>query len=220
MKSYREAMGDNIFSILSIVEKVAREFSKIDFVLAPNIIYLNALTSKKQYSKIFSQHVDPVPYGAFTGHIPIEALKMINVDGTLINHSEKKVENRVVGEVIKMANKIGIDVCVCAGDLKKTELLSKMKPTYVAFEPPELIGSGRSVSKMKPDELKKSVKIVIDASEGISVPLCGAGISTREDVELAIEYGARGILVASAFVKSNNKEQLLRDFSEAIEKKI
>ncbi|MEX0567899.1 MAG: triose-phosphate isomerase, partial [Candidatus Njordarchaeota archaeon] len=144
----------------------------------------------------------------------------INVDGTLINHSEKKVETHIIKKVVEMADKIGIDVCVCAGDQEEVELVSKMKPSYVAFEPPELIGSGKSVSKMKPEELKESVKIILDVSEKKSIPLCGAGISTKEDVALAIEYGARGILVASAFVKSKNKEEVLRDFSEAIEEKI
>ncbi|MEX0568968.1 MAG: triose-phosphate isomerase, partial [Candidatus Njordarchaeota archaeon] len=96
MKSYREAMGDRIFDIFDIVEKVAREFPKIDFIISPNVIYLNILASKKQHSKVFSQHADPVPCGAYTGHLPIEVLKIINVDGTLINHSDKKVETHII----------------------------------------------------------------------------------------------------------------------------
>ena len=73
---------------------------------------------------------------------------------------------------------------------------------------------------MRPDDLKKSVKIIENKSEGASIPICGAGISTKEDVELAIKYGAAGILVASAFVKAKDRENVLRSFAEAIEENI
>ncbi|MDW8044074.1 MAG: hypothetical protein RMJ30_07565, partial [Nitrososphaerota archaeon] len=45
--------------------------------------------------------------------------------------------------------------------------------------------------------------------------LCGAGISTPEDVYRAIELGTVGVLVSSAFVKSKDPQQTLTGFCEA-----
>ena len=101
--------------------------------------------------------------------------------------------------------------------LDEIEKISQIKPTYIAFEPPELIGTGKSVSKMRPEDLKRSARIIEEKSEGTSIPLCGAGISTKEDVRLAIKYGAAGILVASAFVKAKDRKNVLRNLAEAIE---
>ena len=91
LKAYREAMGMHVYSILDVVENVAKEFPRIYFVIAPNVLYLKDLAERKHKSLIFAQHADPVPYGARTGHIPINSLKLIGVDGFILNHSERKV---------------------------------------------------------------------------------------------------------------------------------
>jgi len=41
--------------------------------------------------------------------------------------------------------------------------------------------------------------------------LCGAGISTRKDIEKSAELGCKGVLLASAFVKAVDPERLLLD---------
>jgi triosephosphate isomerase len=74
--------------------------------------------------------------------------------------------------------------------------VARLAPDAVAVEPPALIGSGTPVSKADPDIVRDAV----DAAGAIdsSVPvLCGAGISTGEDVSLAAELGAEGVLLAS-----------------------
>jgi len=84
----------------------------------------------------------------------------------------------------------------------------------VAVEPPELIGTGRAVSKENPEIVTESVKRVrrVNASVGI---LCGAGISTGEDVYAALKLGTTGILVASGVVKAPKPEDVLASFCEA-----
>jgi triosephosphate isomerase len=45
-----------------------------------------------------------------------------------------------------------------------------------------------------------------------SIPvLCGAGISTGEDVESARDLGASGVLLASGVAKAAEPESVLRD---------
>ena len=42
------------------------------------------------------------------------------------------------------------------------------------------------------------------------LPLCGAGISTAEDVKEAYNLGCKGVLISSAIAKSKNPIQLLK----------
>jgi triosephosphate isomerase len=48
--------------------------------------------------------------------------------------------------------------------------------------------------------------------------LCGAGITTGEDVQAALKLGTHGVLVASGIVKAPAPEHVLRDFCEAVQK--
>ena len=54
-----------------------------------------------------------------------------------------------------------------------------------------------------------------DAAPGV-LAVCGAGISTPADVKKAIELGADGVLVASAYVKAKNPRQLLEEMARQI----
>jgi triosephosphate isomerase len=84
----------------------------------------------------------------------------------------------------------------------------------VAIEPPELIGKGRAVSKEKPEIIENSVRKIRAVNVSVKI-LCGAGISTGDDVYAALKLGAQGVLVASGVVKSSNPEQVVSDFCEA-----
>jgi triosephosphate isomerase len=83
-------------------------------------------------------------------------------------------------------------------------------PAAYAIEPPELIGTGRSVSKYKPETVVEAVKL--GRRHNIPV-LCGAGIVNGEDVAKAFELGVRGILVASGVIKSRNPLKTMVDMA-------
>jgi triosephosphate isomerase len=78
--------------------------------------------------------------------------------------------------------------------------ISVFQPDFIAIEPPELIGSGRAVSKENPAIITKS----IEAAGQRSKVICGAGITDKADVKEAIKLGSRGILVASSIVKAGS----------------
>jgi triosephosphate isomerase (EC 5.3.1.1) len=64
----------------------------------------------------------------------------------------------------------------------------------VAIEPPELIGTGRAVSRVAPDVVRRGVEAVRSVSGDVKV-LCGAGVTNGEDVRAALRLGAVGVLV-------------------------
>jgi triosephosphate isomerase len=64
------------------------------------------------------------------------------------------------------------------------------------------------VAKAKPEIITKTVELVNELSLNIPI-LCGAGITDMDDVSRAFDLGVDGVLLTSAFVKSNDKYSLL-----------
>jgi triosephosphate isomerase len=92
-----------------------------------------------------------------------------------------------------------------------------MRPTITSVEPPELIGTGISVSKAKPEIVTDTVKLVHKVDPQMTI-LCGAGISQAEDVSIALKLGTNGVLVASGIVKAKDPYSVLRAFADATRK--
>jgi triosephosphate isomerase len=141
-------------------------------------------------------------------------LKEIGVKGSLINHSERRVPHDVVKRTAESLHANGLESLVCAASTKEASELAHLAPTFIAVEPPELIGKGVSVSKTRPEVVMNSVKAVKEVNHKITV-LCGAGVSSREDVAKALELGAEGVLLASAFVNAPDPKAFLADLASA-----
>lgn len=198
LKNY-EKVYKEIDGIVAHAEEIRRE-TGIRIILCPPMPLLAVA-----YADKFSQHADVIGMGQSTGVLPISALPLLNVKGSLLNHSERRVLFEEIKKGIDMLKKEKLESIVCAENDTEVRKLSALRPTYVAVEPPELIGKGVSVSRAKPDLIKKSV-------DACAVPLlCGAGVSTKEDVRSALEYGAKGVLLASAFVNAKNRREFLRE---------
>ncbi len=160
---------------------------------------------------VFAQHIDNVDNNKrATGFLTSEAIITHGAKGSLINHSEHQIKIEDIAKLISKTkeNKLKLIVCAPTIDFVLALLKLKNKPYAIAFEDPVLIGSGKSVTTFKSDELKKFVKII--SGTGI-ISICGAGISTFEDVVAAREYGCKGVLIASAIADAKKPEKLLKD---------
>jgi len=92
-------------------------------------------------------------------------------------------------------------------------MVVELEPDMFAFEPPELIGTGRSVSSEKPESLKRAMDIAKRLKPDI-IALCGAGVSCGKDVRDAIRLGAEGVLVGSV-VRRPDFEAVLTDMAKS-----
>ena len=104
---------------------------------------------------------------------------------------------------------------LCVKDVEEVKKYSKLNPDYIAIEPPELIGSGKAVSKEKPELITKAAMAVKSAKNNTKL-LCGAGIVSGEDVVKAIELGSKGILVASGIIKSKDWDKVITEFAKSM----
>ena len=104
---------------------------------------------------------------------------------------------------------------VCVKDVAEARKYAKLNPDYIAIEPPELIGSGKAVSKEKPELITKAA-IAVKSAKNKTKLLCGAGIVSGEDVSKAVELGSKGILVASGIIKAKNWDKIISEFAKAL----
>ena len=211
-KTYLESTGKNAVSLAKQAEKAAKETGAC-IVVAPQAVDLR-LVAESVEIPVFAQHIDPVKPGSNTGHIFADAVKEAGAVGTLINHSERQLRLIDIDATIALCREKGLTSCVCANNPSVSAAVAAMNPDITSMEPPELIGSGISVSKAKPEFVSDTVKLVQRINPQMTI-LCGAGISTAEDVSKALELGANGVLVASGIVKAKDPYSVLCAFAEA-----
>ncbi|MFH1222331.1 MAG: triose-phosphate isomerase [Candidatus Micrarchaeota archaeon] len=208
LKTYEQTIKNPLY-FADIAKEVVGE-TGVRIVVAPPAAYLKE--SAERFSDTFAQHVDGDEPGAHTGSIPAEVLAQLRVRGSLINHSEKRIPKDAIKQAVQRMHLLGLETVVCAENPEESAELSHFEPNYIAVEPPELIGSGISVSTSKPEVITRTVDLIKKANPKVRV-LCGAGVSTKEDVEKALQLGTDGVLLASAFVKARNPKEFLQQLA-------
>lgn len=197
-KNYEEVSGDRAVKLAQAAHQVAEKL-RVEIVVAPPQPAL-ALIAKNVRIPVISQHIDNENVGPTTGFFVPEIAKSCGAVGSLINHSEHRIEMKSIASLVERMRKIGMTSIVCAREPHEVLEISAFKPDFIAIEPPELIGTGRAVSKENPAIITKSIQEAGSRS-GI---ICGAGITDQGDVAKAIELGSHGILVASSIVKATS----------------
>jgi triosephosphate isomerase len=210
-KNYEEISGNNAARLAAIADKVAKKY-KVKIAIAPPH---HLLSSIKYSGPILSQHVDNAKIGSTTGYIIPELLKKSNISGSLINHSEHRIPSKDIIELVSRMQKLKMISVVCVKNIAEAAKYAKLNPTYIAIEPPELIGSGKAVSNEKPELITKAVQAV-NAAKNNTKLLCGAGIVSGQDVKKAMKLGSKGILVASGIVKAKNWNDTVEEFAKGM----
>jgi len=217
-KAYPTAFGEKCLEIVKAGDRVAREYSGvIRVILAPPYTELRRAAEVVEEAVVYAQHVDPVEPGAHTGRIPVEAVAEAGAKGSLVNHSERRLLLSEIEYVVERLRSSGLEQLVCADTPRAAEAVAVFRPTYVAVEPPELIGTGIAVSRAKPEVVAKSVERVARVAPDLPV-LVGAGVVSGEDARRSVELGARGVLVASAVMKASDPYAKIRELAEGLAK--
>ncbi len=205
-KTYEEAEGEKAVEIAKIAAAISKESSK-RVAVVPNFVDLKEVS---EIIETFAPHVDPLEPGSHTGHtIPaiVDFLK-----GVVLNHSEYPMLIKDIEAAVQMAKEEGLETVICANNVAVARAVATFEPTYVAVEPPGLIGGDVSVSTAKPDIIKEAVKVVKPKSK----LLVGAGVKTKKDVEKAVELGADGVFVASGVVKAKDVRLTIKELVDGL----
>lgn len=194
-KRYPESHGENAVKLAEICKKLSAEYHLL-IVCAPDSPDIAACAETG--AACWTQKFDP---------------EQSQPTGTLLNHSDFRLSRDALKEEVYLSKSRGDKVCICSETIEETNDLVEMRPDYIAYEPPELIGSQTtSVAEAEPEIIGQAARQC--KSAGIPF-LVGAGIKSASDVQTSLRQGAVGILVASAVVLADNQEQKLRELASA-----
>jgi triosephosphate isomerase len=115
-----------------------------------------------------------------------------------------------IQNVVEKLNEYQMASVLCTNNIETSASAATLKPTFVAIEPPELIGSGIPVSQAEPEVVEGTVEVIHQINPDVKV-LCGAGISTGEDMQAALDLGSEGVLLASGIVLADDPKKALLD---------
>lgn len=176
--------------------------------VAPQAAHLH--TVAETGVETWAQHVSPTGPGSHTGSTLADAVAQAGAVGTLLNHSERRLQLADVDAGLGMATQAGLETVACANNPRQVAAVAALGPAAVAVEPPELIGGDVSVADADPDIVQNAVEAAGAVDDDVAV-FCGAGISTGEDVAAAADLGAEGVLLASGVAKATDPRAVLED---------
>jgi triosephosphate isomerase len=201
-KNYLEIGGEKSLELSKVAEQVS-DNTEANIMIAPPQSSLSQVCATVKTPAI-SQHVDFSKPGSTTGFVVPELVKSYGAVGSLINHSEHRINSiDTIRELVIVLRNLQMISIVCVRTPEEAETIANFNPDFIAIEPPELIGSGKAVSKENPSIVTDSISAVAKKSMNSQV-ICGAGIVDKADVESALRLGAKGILVASGIVKADS----------------
>lgn len=207
-KTYVESTGRNAIELSKYVQEASEE-SGVAMAVAPQAVDLYPVMDAVDIP-VFSQHMDAVSPGGHTGSTLPEAISQSGVKGSLINHSEQRLTLADIEWVVEKTRQLDLTSVLCTNNVKTSAAAAVFNPDYIAIEPPELIGTGIPVSQANPEVVENTISEIHKINDDVKV-LCGAGISTGEDMRAAVELGTDGVLLASGIIKADNQKEALMD---------
>lgn len=202
-KTYPQATGSKAVRLAQQCEMAAREHGA-DIRIAVQATDIS-MVAQAAGIPVYAEHADPAPAGQHTGAITSLGIRKAGAAGAILNHSEHRMGTAEIIAAAALLRKQKLAVIICADSLRRlAELAAAVRPDLFCFEPPELIAGDVSVSMAQPDTVKRAVHLS-------PVPLLvGAGVRTHEDLQIALELGAAGVMLSSGIVLAPHRERALR----------
>ncbi len=209
--------GDEAVRLAREADRISREY-EIPIVFDPQYVDIPAVARATTDLLVFAQHMDPVTIGRGHGHVLPEALRDAGAVGVVLNHAECRMRLSDIARAVKRANEVGLASIVCADSAEEAAAISQLHPDVVLAEPPELIGTGKSVAKERSEFIPRTLEAIKAIDPEIIVFISG-GIRTAEDVAEVIRMGAEATGCTSAIMEAQDPvkttEEMVRALNEA-----
>lgn len=210
-KSYESGLGDKGLEIARQASLIAKELGVEVIVAAP--FTMIPLLARSVDIPVYAQHVDPIKPGRGTGYVSARELAIAGASGSIVNHSEHRLDLTSIHESITRLHDEGLKALVCADTPRVALAIAMLEPDIIAVEPPELIATGISVSRAKPEVVLNTVELLRGRAGYEGPILTGAGVTSGEDAKRSVELGTNGVLVASAVMTSVSPGDKIRELA-------
>mgnify|MGYP000229831788 CR=1 FL=1 len=212
-KTYFEGTGENALKLAKLCSTLASEYG---LTIAVSVQTADIYRISREVDvPVLAQHVDAITYGRHTGWLLPEAAKEAGAIGSLLNHCERPLSLKLIKKTIERLKELDMLSVVCARSVEMSKKIAKFEPEIIMVEPPELVGTGIAVSKVKPELIRNAVKEIKKINPNVQV-FCGAGISGKEDVKRALELGAEGVGISSFVVCAKDQRAALKEILDGV----
>lgn len=210
--------------------------NKVDVIISPVSIHISLAQSllKDTQIHIASQNVSSTGTGAYTGEIAPEQLKDININWTLVGHSERRGLYGCTDDLVtkKITNGLtnGLNIIACLGETqterdnnKVEEVIKRQMKSIIsgvndekywanmviAYEPVWAIGTG---NVCKPNDAQDACKLIRDIiSKSVSSTIAnkvrilyGGSVKPNNAKELISQNDIDGFLVGGASLEAKS----------------
>lgn len=197
-------------------DRISGEYD-IPIIISPQFADIHRLAQATSKLLVFAQHCDSVELGRGAGSVLPEAIKAAGAAGVMLNHAEKRLTLSEISRTIKRADAVGLATMVCADTPEEAMAVAQLHPNIILTEPPELIGTDKSVGSQDSGFVRDSVAM-IKAIDPRIVVFSGAGIRNGRDVGDIIRMGAGGTGSCSGVLDAKNPvamiEEMVRELKE------
>ena len=206
LKTYEQSSGDQVIDLCQKIKKVSQDTGVTIFPCA------QAFDIRRIHQEVgidvWAQHLDPIDPDRHSGWLAPHSAKLAGASGTVINHAEHAVPFDVIQKTVAKCQQHDLKTLVITDTIALTKKVIALKPDYLAFERPDLIGGEVSMIDAEPEQIKEVIKLAGD------IPvIIGAGIRTGAQAKKTVKLGGVGVILASAVVKAADQEAALRDLA-------
>ncbi|MDR2123143.1 MAG: triose-phosphate isomerase [Flavobacteriaceae bacterium] len=217
--------------------------SKCEVIVGIPFVYLENAKVNHKNLKVFSEDISEHKSGAYTGEVSAEMLKSVNVDGSIIGHSERrqyhKETDEQIGAKIKIALEYGLTPIFCNGEIleerkagrhfdvvkKQTEVAlfgltaEEISKVIIAYEPVWAIGTGETATPEQAQEIHAHIRSLIadkygkEVADSISI-LYGGSVKPSNAKEIFSKPDVDGGLIGGAALNINDFSALINTYSE------
>lgn len=206
--------GVEALELAKAADNISKKYN-VSIIFDPQYVDIPIISHQTKNIYIFSQHMDSIEIGIGVGSILPEALKNAGAVGTLLNHAEKRISLAEINKTIKRADKVGLATLVCADSPEEAAAIAHLNPNMILAEPPDLIGSVKSVGKFQKDFILETLKLVKKINPKIII-FNSAGIKTAKDVREVIRLGAEATGSTSGILKAKDPIKTMEEMIIAL----
>lgn len=208
-KTYPQATGERAVKLAQSCQAVTQRTGVAVFPVVQVVDLYRVYQALNKL--VWTQHVEVRETGRQTGWTVAESVIQSGACGTLVNHSEHKLKPEEVERSVPFLRKKGLKTMVCCSSLAEGERFAPLRPDYLVFEPPDLIGN-REVSVATAEGAIVAQFVQKFPDEQV---LVGAGIQDERDIQAGLKLGVKGFLVASAVVEAQDQEAVLERLAKS-----
>lgn len=207
LKTYPKGTGHEALKFVKDAEQLRDELG-VPITILAQAVDLWLITPQTSLP-IWAQHVDNIDYGKNTGWTLPQAIIEAGAKGTMINHAAHKLPLADLRSIIEKYQSPNFSILVSSTTPEEAFQLDEERPAYLSYEPSVYIGTKTSVLDVSPALITAMV------SKLQSPFVIGAGIHTGEHIIKGLQLGAKGFLISSDILLSEDPKTRLREYMMA-----